>query len=81
MIIGEIRTKLTEAFVGANFSLEDESAHHDGHGAEGIHLSLRIQWSGFEGKRLLEQHRMVNHVLDDFLKSGRIHALHLETTE
>lgn len=45
---------------------------------DGIHIKARVIWSGFAGKTLVEQHRMVYDILKDELKE-EIHALGLET--
>ena len=45
----------------------------------GDHWQVIIVSAAFEGKGLLEQHRMVNDVLKDPLADQRIHALSLKT--
>ena len=45
---------------------------------DGIHLKAIVTWKGFEGKTILEQHRMVNNCIKDLLKE-KVHALGLET--
>jgi acid stress-induced BolA-like protein IbaG/YrbA len=45
----------------------------------GDHWQVIIVSPAFEGKGLLEQHRMVNDVLKDPLADQRIHALSLKT--
>jgi len=45
----------------------------------GDHWQVIIVSSAFDGKGLLEQHRMVNDVLKDPLADQRIHALSLKT--
>jgi stress-induced morphogen len=41
------------------------------------HLKLVIVSEGFQGKNLLDRHRMVYQALDVPMKDGRIHALEL----
>ena len=45
----------------------------------GDHWQLIIVSPAFEGKGLLEQHRMVNEALKDQMADQRIHALALKT--
>ncbi len=45
----------------------------------GDHWQLIIVSPAFEGKGLLEQHRMVNEALKEPMKDERIHALALKT--
>ena len=45
----------------------------------GDHWQLIIVSAAFDGKGLLEQHRMVNEVLKEPLADQRIHALSLKT--
>lgn len=41
------------------------------------HLKVLVVSSAFEGKTLLDRHRMIYQALDVPLKDGRIHALEL----
>jgi stress-induced morphogen len=41
------------------------------------HLKVVIISDGFQGKNLLDRHRMIYHALDAPMKDGRIHALEL----
>ncbi|GIW45086.1 MAG: hypothetical protein KatS3mg077_2368 [Candidatus Binatia bacterium] len=72
---------LATALQPSHLWIEDESAAHVGHAgarAGGRHLRVRIVSSCFEGKRIIERHRMVFDALRPFV--GReIHALALET--
>ena len=47
------------------------------------HFSIRVVSDLFEGKNLLDRHRLVYNALDEPMKDGRIHALEIkaETTE
>jgi acid stress-induced BolA-like protein IbaG/YrbA len=45
----------------------------------GDHWQVIIVSSAFDGKGLLEQHRMINDVLKEPLADQRIHALSLKT--
>ncbi|NGZ12110.1 MAG: BolA family transcriptional regulator [Nitrospira sp. LK70] len=41
------------------------------------HLKVEIVSNGFQGKNLLDRHRMIYQALDVPMKDGRIHALEL----
>lgn len=43
------------------------------------HFEVRVSWSGFNGKSLIEQHQIVNRALKEPLEDGRIHALRIKT--
>lgn len=45
---------------------------------DGTHLKAVVIYSGFKGKSLIEQHRMVYKALEEEFK-GALHALSLET--
>jgi BolA protein len=72
---------LETAFRPVRLEVRDESAAHAGHAgaaAGGGHFAVTIVSAAFEGKTLLEQHRMVNEALRRLI--GReIHALALKT--
>jgi len=79
--VGLIERLLRERFHPLHLELRDDSARHVGHrGATsgGGHYHVLIVADAFEGRSLLEQHRMVNDVLRE-LFGERIHALGLKT--
>ncbi|MAP66657.1 MAG: BolA family transcriptional regulator [Candidatus Marinimicrobia bacterium] len=78
MTIEDIKLKLEEAFPGATIELINTSSMHIGHGAKGYHLKTTIEYSGFKGLSLIEQHRLVQKALKDEL-NGIIHALSIKT--
>jgi BolA protein len=59
--------------------IADESKKHAGHGARGGHFILKVASPLFEGKSLLERHRMVYAALENEIASEAIHALSLKT--
>ena len=72
---------LTERFRPLRLRLRDDSANHVGHAGAtsgGGHYKVLIVSELFEGRSLLERHRMVNEALSD-LFGGAIHALSIET--
>ena len=46
---------------------------------DGVHLKAKIVYNGFEGKSVVEQHRMVYDILQKNFDDGSLHALNLET--
>ena len=73
-----IMQKLTDAFTPAVLEVIDESHKHAGHvGArpEGeTHFKVIIEANAFDGKSLVQRHRLVNAALADLL-ADRVHAL------
>lgn len=78
----EIEAKLRETFAPRFLKIEDDSAKHAGHvGARssgGGHFKIEIVASAFEGKGLMEQHRLVYAALAGWM-GKEIHALALKT--
>jgi BolA family transcriptional regulator, general stress-responsive regulator len=79
-----IETKLKDAFAPSLLHVIDESHHHAGHaghaGAHALgesHFRIRLSSDVFQGKSRVAQHRMVNDVLAQELKT-RVHALAIE---
>ncbi|KAL7753146.1 BolA domain UV induced protein Uvi31 [Sorochytrium milnesiophthora] len=83
-VAGEIRSKLTQAFKPSELEVHNDSWKHAGHAAmKGVqgnetHFRVRIVSGEFQGKGLLERHRMVYGVLGQELRQG-LHALQLTT--
>merc|ERR1712157_485907 len=81
-----ILEKVSNAFDCEVISLENQSHHHAGHvgnpdGADDAetHFKLKVVSDAFEGKKLLERHRMVNDLLQEGLReTGGVHALSLD---
>jgi BolA protein len=72
-----IRSRLEAAFAPELLEIEDESHLHAGHeGAKsgGGHFQVTIVSPSFEGKSLIERHRMVYGALGDAMQT-EIHAL------
>lgn len=75
-----IRQRLTGALAPKELEITDDSHKHVGHeGAKsgGGHFTVRIVSDDFEGKRLLERHRMVYQALGEAMQS-EIHALSIQ---
>ena len=68
----EIKTTLEKALPGSTVETRDLTGGGD-------HWQVIIVSPAFEGKGLLEQHRLVNEVLKAEIGDERIHALALKT--
>jgi stress-induced morphogen len=68
----EIRATLEKALPGSTIEMQDLTGGGD-------HWQLFIVSPAFEGKGLVEQHRMVNDALKEEMGDQRIHALALKT--
>jgi BolA protein len=76
----EITRLLAEAFDSETLGVEDESYLHEGHaGAKDGrgHFRVLIIAEVFEGKTMIERHRMIYRVLDDMMRLD-IHALAID---
>jgi BolA family transcriptional regulator, general stress-responsive regulator len=76
-----IETILRRRFAPSRLEIHDDSARHAGHAgaaAGGGHFEVVIVSAAFEGRPLVDRHRMVNDALGEMI--GReIHALGLRT--
>ena len=75
MIKAKIELLLTQAFEPDYLQVVDESHKHAGHvgASQGGHFQVGIASKSFDGKKLLESHRMIYKVLEPVKSS--IHAL------
>jgi BolA protein len=75
MIKAKIELLLTDLFKPLYLQVVDESHKHIGHAgaSQGGHFQVTIASKAFEGKKLLESHRMVYQALEPVRSS--IHAL------
>ena len=78
MIKAKIELLLSQAFEPVFLQVIDESHKHAGHAgaAEGGHYQVTISSQAFEGKKLLECHRMIYQALSSVKSS--IHALAIQ---
>ncbi len=75
--VSMIRERLQQALAPESIEIEDDSHKHAGHaGAKsgGGHFNVRVISRQFEGKKLLERHRMVYDAMGDAMQN-EIHAL------
>ncbi len=68
----EIKAILGQKLKGAQITVEDMTGTFD-------HFQVDVSWTGFQGKGLIEQHKIINSSLQDMLEDGRIHALKIKT--
>ena len=68
----QIKATLEKALPGSTIEMQDLTGGGD-------HWQLFIVSPAFEGKGLIEQHRMVNDALKEEMADQRIHALALKT--
>jgi stress-induced morphogen len=80
--------KLEEALTPSSLSIVNESHKHAGHAGNPnkdgdknaeTHFRIELVSQAFEGKSLVQRHRMVYQLLSDELNAG-LHALALKTT-
>jgi len=78
-----IREKLAKAFAPSSLTVENESAKHAshagardhlGHATGESHFRVMVVSETFQGKSLVERHRLINTALKDEL-AGPVHAL------
>ena len=78
--IARLRTLLTEALQPATLEIVDESARHAGHAGAasgGGHFIVNIVSAQFEGRNLIQRHRMVYDAVGDMMHT-EIHALSIQ---
>ncbi len=77
--IEAIHSLLTEVLAPTQLDIEDNSAEHTGHKSAGGagHFTVHIASTQFEGKRLIEKHRMVYDAVAPLMES-EIHALSIK---
>jgi BolA protein len=75
-----IRTRLVAALNPAVLEIIDESVKHAGHAGAasgGGHFIVKIVSAAFEGKNLIQRHRLVYDAVDDLMHT-EIHALSIQ---
>ncbi len=78
MVKAKIENILQEQFQPEFLEVIDDSAKHAGHAGakEGGHYNVVIVSSAFEGKKLIDRHRMIYEALSPL--KGKIHALAIQ---
>lgn len=67
-----IRTRILEALPGSEVEVRDYTGTGD-------HYEARVVSPDFAGKAMVQQHQLVYAPLQQWLKSGELHALALKT--
>jgi BolA protein len=70
----QIERKLREALAPALLEVINESSMHSVPAGSETHFKVVVVSDAFEGKPLVERHRLVYHVLGDEMRAG-VHAL------
>ena len=68
----EIQKRLKEKLTGAEVQVHDLTGTSD-------HFQVLVICQQFEGKSMIDQHRMVKTIFDKDIASGELHALSLKT--
>lgn len=68
----EIHGILMQKLPGAEITVEDMTGTRD-------HFEVIVMWAGFNGRSVIEQHKIVNQALAGPLDEGKIHALKIKT--
>ena len=71
LTLDEIKAKIEAGLPGSAVVIEDPRR-------DGVHIKAIVSWKGFEGKTLIEQHRIVYDTLREELKE-KLHALGIQT--
>ncbi len=76
-----IRERLENTFSPQHLAIQDESHKHAGHASAGGagHFDVDIVADAFEGKTLIQRHRLVYDAVDDIMHT-EIHALSIKAT-
>jgi BolA protein len=78
--VARLRARLTAALQPASLEIVDESARHAGHAGAasgGGHFVVNIVSAAFQGKNLIQRHRMVYDAVGDMMRT-EIHALSIQ---
>jgi BolA protein len=78
--VATIRSRLTQALQPTSLEIIDESARHAGHAGAasgGGHFIVHIVSAAFQGKYLIQRHRMVYDAVGNMLHT-EIHALSIQ---
>ncbi len=77
--IDMIRQALEQALAPASLEIIDDSHLHAGHASAGSkgHFTVRVCSTAFQGKSLIQRHRLVYDVLSELMETD-IHALSIQ---
>ena len=68
----EVRQMIKKLFPEGEVNVDDQTGTLD-------HFEIRVASPRFTGKRLIEQHQMVQAALEEAMADGRIHAVQIKT--
>ena len=74
----DIEQKLADGLQAQHLEVINESSNHNVPAGSESHFKVTIVSPDFEGKTLINRHRMINEILAEELQ-GKIHALALHT--
>ena len=80
--VGAIRERITRELNPVDLEVRDDSARHAGHAGAasgGGHFIVKVVSPRFEGKSLIERHRMIYTAVGDMMPA-EIHALSITAT-
>jgi BolA family transcriptional regulator, general stress-responsive regulator len=81
--IQALQTKLQTALDATQVDIVDNTWMHAGHAGSngGAHLRITVASPRFASLGIIDQHRMVQDLLQDEMRTNAIHALELKTLE
>ena len=68
-----IASRIREGLPGARVEVRDTTGTGD-------HFEAAVSWDGFKGLSVVQQHQKVYATVNDWLKTGELHALALRTS-
>ena len=75
----KITKKIQDYLPGSIIKIVNESTAHYGADDYGLHIRVEVKYKEFEGKTLVEQHKMIQQALKEEI-GGRIHSLSIKTS-
>ena len=75
----QITQKIKNDISGSTVKIVNEASAHHGNNDYGLHIRVEVKSKAFEGKSLVDQHKMIQQALKDEI-GGRIHSLSIKTS-
>ena len=72
MTVADVQKIIEEKLPGSQAMVKDLTGTQD-------HYQVTVISSSFEGKKMIDQHRMVKAIFDPDIQSGVVHALSIKT--
>lgn len=73
LLSDSIAERIRQGLPGARVEVKDSTGTGD-------HFEATVLWDGFKGLSLVQQHQRVYATVNDWLKTGELHALALRTS-